>query len=348
MPATIKPDSPAIQNYYKMLKEAEGQGALHEGNVRRAFENLLRETAKEQKKWELVTEQTERQEGGNRIRYDGVLYDEWGLPHGHWEAKDTSDDLDAEIRKKRDKGYPFDNIIFEDTREAVLYQDRDMALRVNLRDPAQVADLLKRFYGHEIEPFNNFGEAVAYFQGVIPDVAQGLKTRIEAAHKDNKTFKTAFDEFMELCKSALNPNISAAAVDEMLIQHMLTARLIGKIFTAGFTQRNVIAAEIEKVVASLTSPFFDPVEFIGALDRFYTAIEDAAHKVTDFVAKQNFIKREYHSSELLNSGIPACQSSGLPAYIASSRNKSPENARYCSDRRNAVESHPTRLRGNAA
>jgi hypothetical protein len=45
--ATIKADSAAIQQYYRILQEAEGQGALHESNVREAFENLLRETARD-------------------------------------------------------------------------------------------------------------------------------------------------------------------------------------------------------------------------------------------------------------------------------------------------------------
>ena len=29
-----------------------------------------------------------------------------GLPRGYWEAKDTQDDLETEIRKKKAKGYP--------------------------------------------------------------------------------------------------------------------------------------------------------------------------------------------------------------------------------------------------
>jgi hypothetical protein len=40
------------------------------------------------------------------------------------EAKDTRDDLDAEIARKLAKGYPQDNIIFEDSRIAVLIQNR--------------------------------------------------------------------------------------------------------------------------------------------------------------------------------------------------------------------------------
>ena len=291
MPA-IKVESAAVQRYYAMLDEAARQGQTHEGNIRNAFQELLRDTAKEAKGWELVTEETVRREN-NAIRYDGTLRDANRLPHGWWEAKDSGDDLEVEIRKKREKGYRFDNIIFEDTRRAVLFQNNDEVIRVEVRDKAKLVELLNRFYTHEIEPFKKFAEAVSYFQTEIPHIANGLKERIEAAHKDNKKFQTAFDSFMELCKNALNPNISQAAVDEMLIQHMLTIRLIAKIFTEGFTQRNVIASEIETVIGALTSRHFDPKEFLGALDRFYSAIEDAAEKLATYSEKQEFINHVY-------------------------------------------------------
>jgi hypothetical protein len=290
---TIKADSAAIQQYHRMLKSAEGQGALHEGNVRRAFETLLRETASA-KKWELVTEESIRREGANTIRYDGTLRDANRLPHGWWEAKDTRDDLETEIKKKREKGYRFDNIIFEDTRTGVLFQDGMEVVRRDLSKPDQVADLLSRFYSHEIEPFLKFNQAVAYFQGEIPHIALGLKEKIDTAHKSNKKFQTAFETFMELCRAALNPNIAPAAADEMLIQHMLTERLIRKVFDVEeFARRNVIASEVENVIDALSSGHFNRTEFLGALDRFYTAIEEAADRLATFSEKQEFINHVY-------------------------------------------------------
>ena len=35
------------------------------------------------------------------------------MARGYWEAKDIHDDLDSEIERKFDRGYPRDNIIFE-------------------------------------------------------------------------------------------------------------------------------------------------------------------------------------------------------------------------------------------
>jgi hypothetical protein len=48
---------------------------------------------------------------------------QWLFPTGYWEAKDSEDKLDEEIRNKISAGYPTSNIIFEDTREGVLYQN---------------------------------------------------------------------------------------------------------------------------------------------------------------------------------------------------------------------------------
>ena len=74
------------------------------------------------------------------IRPDGTLKDPMGLVRGHWEAKDTADDLDVEIAKNITKGYPLGNIIFEDTRPAVLYPEQDRGHTIDLRDREQLAD----------------------------------------------------------------------------------------------------------------------------------------------------------------------------------------------------------------
>ena len=85
-----------------------------------------------------------------------------------------------------------------------------------------------------------------------------------------------------------------AAVDEMLVQHLLTERLIRRIFdNPEFTQRNVIAAEVEKVIAALVSKSFNREGFLKSLDRFYRAIETTAHSMEDFSEKQHFLNTVY-------------------------------------------------------
>jgi predicted helicase len=244
-------------------------------------------------RWTLITEQTLKI-GGKHIRPDGVMRDEFNLPRGYWEAKDTDDDLDAEIRKKSAKGYPLTNIIFEDTREAALYQDGQERFRADLTTPQQVADLLNQFYTYAEPDIESFEQAVDEFQERVPELATGLADKIKQAHKDNKKFQAAYATFYALCQTALNPNISQVAVDEMLVQHLLTERLIRKIFdNPDFMRKNAIAVEIERVIDSLVSQSFSREEYLKSLDRFYRAIEDTAHGLEDFAEKQHFLNSIY-------------------------------------------------------
>ena len=99
---------------------------------------------------------------------------------------------------------------------------------------------------------------------------------------------------MSLCQSSINPNISRDAIDEMLIQHLMTERIIRRVFNVEwFTRRNVIAREIENVIDALTSQHFDRKDFLGGLDGFYKSVEDVADRQADFRAKQDFINMVY-------------------------------------------------------
>lgn len=290
---SIKPTHKAIQAYYDSLKSYEAQGVSHETAVRSAFQNLLAETAKT-RKWNLVPELSLKVRGKS-IRPDGTLRDdEWQLPRGFWEAKDTDDALDVEIRKKVAKGYPLLNTIFEDTRVGVLFQNGQEVLRAKLDDRQNLATLLSQFYSHTEKDIEGFEQAVSEFQERIPSLAKALLDKILTAHKKNKRFGEAFDGLMELCRTSLNPNISTAAVDEMLVQHLLTERLFERIFSdQDFARRNVIAREIETVVDALVSQSFNRSEFLKSLDPFYKAIESAARTIDDFAEKQHFLNTVY-------------------------------------------------------
>ena len=60
---------------------------------------------------------------------DGTIPDALRMARGYWEAKDPHDDLDTEIQAKFNQGYPRDNIVFEDSINAVLFQDGAVAMR---------------------------------------------------------------------------------------------------------------------------------------------------------------------------------------------------------------------------
>lgn len=117
----LKPTHKAIAEYHGTLGELAAQSAATEGNLRRAFGQLLHATSKVPN-WTLIEEYTTRSSSGEPIRYDGLLRDANTLPRGVWEAKDSTDNLTKEVAKKKAKGYSLVTI-FEDTRSAILYQN---------------------------------------------------------------------------------------------------------------------------------------------------------------------------------------------------------------------------------
>ncbi len=286
---TISPNHKAIQRYYAELADYRSQNVMHELALKTAFQALLQALAPTAK-WMLIPEQTL----ANGKRPDGTLRDAFNLPRGYWEAKDTGDDLATEIRKKIAAGYPTVNTIFEDTRRAVLYQDGRPAFEADLTKPRELADLLRLFFGHSEPVIEDFHTAVDEFRQRIPDLAQGLMELIRREHGQNKTFQHAFDNFKTLCATSLDPNIKVETIYEMLVQHLLTERLFRTVFdNSDFTRRNVIAAEIETVIAALTSRAFDRNEFLRSLDRFYVAVESAARGLEDWSEKQAFLNTVY-------------------------------------------------------
>ena len=290
--AHITPSHALVRRYYQQLQRYTERHVEHESALRTAFQELLAGSAR-LAGWNFEPEAALRS-GDRLVRPDGTLWDRNSLPRGYWEAKDPRDDLNAEILRKIRRGYPLTNIIFENTRRAVLYQNETPVLRANLGDPQELALLLNQFFAHTEPDIRRFEEAVETFRGRIPMLAKGLLAKIAEAHASNSRFKQAFALFFDLCRSSLNPNLRSDAVDEMLIQHLLTERLIRNIFdNPEFTRRNVIAVEVERVIDALVSESFSRSEYLKGLDPFYVAIEAAARTLPGFTEKQHFLNRVY-------------------------------------------------------
>ncbi len=288
----IKPTDKAIKAYYEALQAYQRQDVAHETATSTAFQTLLDQIGR-RFGWTLIPQLTDTA-AERSIRPDGTFRDDYYITRGHWEAKDTQDNLETEIKRKIAKGYPLGNTIFEDTRQGYLYQDGQLAMKAELAKPQALADLLSAFFAYTEPAHEDFSKAIGEFQERVPDLARGLVEKINDAHKNNPRFIEAFDQFYELCRNSLNPNLRVEAVDEMLVQHLLTERLIRTIFdNQDFTRRNVIAAEVEKVIDALVSKSFNRHDFLKSLDRFYLAIESAAATIESFTEKQHFLNTVY-------------------------------------------------------
>ena len=290
MPA---PPAAALQTYRDELDRLARQpDAAHEGAVRGAFAALLKGAGGD--RWTLVEEHTAKGAGGRAIRYDGVVRDDYGYTLGHWEAKDSGDDLEAEAQAKFGRGYSRRNILFQAPARALLYQDGGLRLDADLADPAALADALDLFFRYREPEVERFHEAVAAFKARIPDLAAGLLAKIGAARREDPAFRARFEAFVETVRESVNPNVAVGAVEEMLVQHLLTERVIRSVFNhRDFARRNAIAREIEGVVDALTGRHFSREEFIGQLDRFYRAVEEAAAGIDDFAEKQDLLNTVY-------------------------------------------------------
>ena len=288
----LKPTHKAVQNYYEALRQFKTIDVSHEGAVRSAFQTLLEHCGR-QFGWKLVPEWAIKK-GTRSIRVDGALVDEYRLTHGFWEAKDTADDLAKEVKKKLAAGYPQSNIIFQAPERAILLHNGRVVADEDITEPAKLVEILTRFFEYVPPEFEEWIDAVEHFRDRVPELGAALKDLIEKEEKSNARFRTAFDDFFVLCRQSINPNLSKEAVEEMLIQHLLTERIFRTVFNnPDFTRRNPIAAEIEKVIDALTSQAFTRDAFLQSLDRFYKAIDQTARTIDDFSQKQEFLNTVY-------------------------------------------------------
>ena len=297
----IKPTHKAITTYYDALDRYRQHGVTHETAVRAAFQALL-EVGARQLNWTLVCEYTLRIPEGSRgtgprttvIRLDGALLDEHSLPCGTWEAKGVKGNLHAEVQKKFDVGYPQENILFQTPERAILYQNGSEVMDADITAPETLVTVLKAFFAYERAHAAQWHAAVARFKDIVPELGTEAAELIKTQHRTNAQFRADFAAFHQLCQAAINPNLSEAAVEEMLVQHLLTERIFRTVFEdPGFAQRNVIAREIENVLRGPLAKAYNRGTFLQRLSPFYREIEREAATLVDFSQKQHFLNTVY-------------------------------------------------------
>jgi predicted helicase len=269
-------------------------GEVRESVVREAFKTLLKDWGRS-KKLIFVPEYRLDTATKDRRFVDGALLHELRVPFGFWEAKDEEDDLDNEIEKKFRRGYPQDNIVFEDSREAVLIQDRGEVMRCPVDDPERLEKLLGLFFSHERPEIADFRKAVAQFKADLPAVLEALRAMIERAEAENPAFHAAAVRFLTHAQETINPSVTAADVREMLIQHILTEEIFSHVFdNADFHRQNNVARELYR----LEETFFTGAvkhQTLEGLRSYYAAIRSAAALVSSHHEKQTFLKVVYEN-----------------------------------------------------
>lgn len=269
-------------------------GTKKETAIRNAFYHLLNEYAKG-KGLMMVPEVTIKGKLGKNVIPDGTLKDVLRQDWGYWESKDESDVLEDEIKKKFDKGYPNENILFEDSNTAILIQNGIEVFRTSMKDAERLDKLLNAFITFERPEVSNFRKAIELFKQDIGKVTDTLRGVIIAEEKTNKIFVKASQKFLELCHDSINPDIKLEDVREMIIQHILTEDIFNTIFDENqFHRENNIARELEKVIHTFFTGAKKKIA-LGTIQHYYQAINAAAAGIADHHEKQKFLKIVYET-----------------------------------------------------
>jgi predicted helicase len=168
-------------------------------------------------------------------------------------------------------------------------------IRASFSDADKLDAILKAFVSYQRPEVENFRKAIELFKEDVPKVAETLRNVREQAEKHNKFYVEARDEFFELCKEAINPQITLGDITEMMIQHILTADIFNTVFDEPYFHReNNVAKALEKVVDTF---FIADIRHktLNRIQHYYQAINAAAAGIADHHEKQKFLKAVYET-----------------------------------------------------
>ena len=285
------PSYPHIEEYRAKLQELiEFGGSDNEENIRPAFQNCLDAYCHDHRERLALIPELKASPGN---KPDGTVKDSLRMARGYWEAKDSRDDLDAEIKVKFNRGYPRDNIIFEDSQTAVLVQNGNEAMRVDMSRDGELHRLIRIFLDYELPEIQEFQHAQSQFKTDLPTVLENLRATVAEAEADNPEYQEAASSFLDLCRRTIGPAVSPADVREMLLQHILTKDIFLSIFREDqFHRENNVARQLDR----LERTFFTGDVRRQAIDRlraYYGVIGRAADEIADYAEKQQFLKAIY-------------------------------------------------------
>ena len=285
------PSYPHIEEYRAKLQELiEFGGSDNEENIRPAFQNCLDSYCRDHRERLILIPELKTSPSN---KPDGTVKDSLRMARGYWEAKDSHDDLDAEIQVKFNRGYPKDNILFEDSQTAVLVQNGSEAMRVDMSRDGELHRLIRVFLDYELPEIQEFRHAQSQFKTDLPTVLENLRATVAEAEAENPRYQEAASAFLDLCNRTIGPAVSPADVREMLLQHILTKDIFQKVFSEDqFHRENNVARQLD----ALEQTFFTGDVRRQAIDRlraYYGVIGRAADEIADYAEKQQFLKSIY-------------------------------------------------------
>jgi predicted helicase len=289
------------QYHNEVTKIMNYGGSKKETSIRVAFQNLLNSYC-QTRDFLLIPELDYKTTSGKTVYPDGTIKDALRLDWGYWESKDKDDNLDVEIENKLSKGYPDDNILFEDSQTAVLIQHGEETLRVSMMDLDGLDNIINAFINYTRPEVKDFRTAIASFQEDLPTILETLRDLINQMLDSQKPgiskkpgFLTQFNSLLKLCQESINPQITAEDVREMMIQHILTEDIFLNIFNESqFHKENNIARELQGVIDTFFTGSIKR-KTLSSIERYYGVIRRTAANIVNHHEKQTFLKAVYEN-----------------------------------------------------
>ncbi|MEL0590390.1 MAG: type ISP restriction/modification enzyme [Planktothrix rubescens PR222] len=284
-----------ISQYYNKVDQIiQYGGSRKETSIRVEFQNLLNNYCRS-KDFLLIPELEYKTKKGKTVIPDGTIKDALRLDYGYWESKDQYDNLDLEIEKKLAKGYPDDNILFEDSQTVVLIQGGGEILRVSMRDAEALDTAINAFINYLRPEVQDFRDAISHFKEDLPTILTTLRSLIDKQSISNQPFQQARDKFWQVCRESIHPEISLEDIREMMIQHILTEDIFINIFNESqFHRENNIASQLQAVIET----FFTGAtkrNTLSTIERYYAVIRRTAANIYNHHEKQKFLKAVYEN-----------------------------------------------------
>ncbi len=287
--------SSLVSQYQLEVQEIIQAGESNQkASLRFAFQKLLSKYCKA-RDFELIPALDYKTISGKIIYPDGTVKDALRLDWGYWENKDQYDNLNREIENKLSQGYPDSNILFEDSQTAVLIQNGTEVIRVSMQNGEALDKLLIRFINYARPEVRDFQAAIETFKQDLPTILDSLRKRIEQQNETNLEFRNSLNQFWDICKKSINPNLTLLDIREMLLQHILTEDIFHNIFKeSSFYQENNITRELQRVIDTFLTASTKKNLF-RTIENYYGVIIRTATSIYSHSEKQKFLKAVYEN-----------------------------------------------------
>ena len=287
------PITKSINEYYKGLDDLQGAGGLFvERDTERLFANLLDQVSKESNYF-IRCDSLYTTDSNTQIRFDTGVYTGVGIVYGVHEAKKHDVDLNKAIEEKKEARYPFHNIIFENSQQAVLFQDGEQYNSfVEIRDKRAFTKLIERFFSYTSREIQEYNASQQAFFKQVPELIKRIREFFDKARKHDQ-YKENIIRFEDLLKETINPNISRFETREIIVQHFLTIDIFSSVFSEfSFDKYNPIARELEQTTRKI---FYQSLEkyFLRNIHQYLEVVKKTAVNITDFGIKKQFLIHFY-------------------------------------------------------